>query len=333
MGQITNCRICNQSIETKRLFDVKEMMFGFREEFKYFQCSNCQCVQIVDNIADLSAYYPKDYFKHMSESLWPIPDWSATMGAASVNFQEVYATLGTKDWEAIITNKVIDNYIKRANITMDASILDVGAADGLFLLALRKVGFSGRLLGIDPYKEEMHYESGVSLKSMTIFELSSQPLWDLITFNHSFEHMMNPIKTLRAAAERLGEDGICLIRVPVVPSYAWNRYGVHWVGIDAPRHYFIPSIKSMTILAEEAGLVLFDTFYDSTALQFWASEQYARNIPFYDESSWAINPLNSKFSFAQMGVFERRAHELNAKGQGDQAVFYLRKKVANAPGN
>jgi spermidine synthase len=81
----------------------------------------------------------------------------------------------------------------------------------------------------------------------------------------------------------------------------------------------------MQILAEQAGLELSEVVYDSSAFQFWASEQYALNIPLYDNRSYAVAPKASYFTKEQIAAFEKRAKELNHAKLGDQAVFYLRR--------
>ncbi len=44
-----------------------------------------------------------------------------------------------------------------------------------------------------------------------------------------------------------------------------------------------------------------------------------------DPRSWAENPTQSIFGPAQIKEFTKRAQQLNAIKQGDQAAFYLRK--------
>jgi hypothetical protein len=123
-----------------------------------------------------------------------------------------------------------------------------------------------------------------------------------------------------------------VIRIPTVSSYAWKHYGVNWVQLDAPRHFYLHSLESMRFLVEQAGLKLSEVVYDSTAFQFWASEQYALNIPLYDDRSYAVSPKRSYFTKEQIAAFEKRASELNRTNLGDQAAFYLRKpKTRTSP--
>lgn len=56
-------------------------------------------------------------------------------------------------------------------------------------------------------------------------------------FHHSFEHIADPFETL-CSVRRLLSSGTCLIRIPIVDSWAWENYGVNWIQIDAPRHFF-----------------------------------------------------------------------------------------------
>lgn len=50
------CRICNNS-NNNAVYEAKEMLFGTRDKFAYFQCSKCECLQIFDIPANISKYY------------------------------------------------------------------------------------------------------------------------------------------------------------------------------------------------------------------------------------------------------------------------------------
>ena len=57
------CRICrNEHGNTS--FQAREMMFGFGDEFEYVECAQCGCLQIRSYPADLSKYYPSNYYPH-----------------------------------------------------------------------------------------------------------------------------------------------------------------------------------------------------------------------------------------------------------------------------
>ena len=54
-----NCRICGKENEGPT-YKVREMQLGTEEEFEYFQCSNCECLQIKDFPPSIDKFYPKN---------------------------------------------------------------------------------------------------------------------------------------------------------------------------------------------------------------------------------------------------------------------------------
>src|SRR5687767_9724261 len=57
------CRICsNQTDNTTHV--AREMHLGLGEEFNYFKCARCGCLQIEDIPPDLSRFYPSYYYSY-----------------------------------------------------------------------------------------------------------------------------------------------------------------------------------------------------------------------------------------------------------------------------
>ena len=214
------------------------------------------------------------------------------------------------------------------SIPKHSKILDVGCGAGHLLHAMQEAGFT-KLLGIDPFNaNDIAYDNGLRVEKKSIHELelkSQDDGWDLIMFNHSYEHVFDQLEVLQKAHELLKPGGICMVRIPTVTSWAWHTYGVDWVQLDAPRHLFLHSIKSMHILADKTGFKLDDVIYDSFAFQYWGSMQYRNDIPLSAENSYAVNPGKSMFSNEQIKEFETQSKQLNQEKAGDQAAFYLSK--------
>jgi Methyltransferase domain len=143
--------------------------------------------------------------------------------------------------------------------------------------------------------------------------------------HHSFEHMADPNAVMGHLRRLIMPSGCVLIRMPVV-GYAWRHYHSDWVQLDPPRHLFVQSAISMLLLAERWGFWVDEsqTLFDSTDFQFWGSEQYRRDIPLWDERSYAHGLHRSMFSAAEIANFRRRAAQLNTKRDGDSAGFFLR---------
>lgn len=318
------CRICNNN-EGNKTFEIREMMFGSRDEFKYFQCSRCHCLQIAEIPQDLHRYYPPDYYSYFSHTV------------SNTGFIKRIKKFARKqrDFYALFNRGAAGKFIykffpeeplrilSKLNLSKDESILDVGCGHGCILYSLKNNGFNN-LLGIDKYiNGDIEYENGLKIQKKSIHDVKGN--WNLIMFNHSFEHFPEPQQTLNIVSKLLVENGTCLIRIPIISSWAWRHYGANWVQIDAPRHLFLHSIESIETMAHKAGLVSEKTIYDSNEFQFWGSEQYKENIPLNDVRSYKVNPANSIFSRKDIAEFKLKAKELNLKKQGDSASFFLRK--------
>lgn len=325
------CKIC-ENYKNNKLYDFKEMQFGFREKFKYFQCSNCNCLQIMEIPSKMEKYYPSNYYSYFHQGPYQKKDKNFIIKAikdARNNYAITNAGIMGRIIYSIFPNEylksIIDLYFPcrdRKNLLNKAKkILDVGCGCGNLLWHLKEFGFRN-LLGVDPYIiDDITYSNGLKIFKKDIDDLSEK--FDLIMFHHSFEHLQDPLKTLQSASRLLIERGTCLLRIPLVDSYAWEHYRENWFALDAPRHFFLHSIKSIEILADKVDLVIKQIIYDSTEQNLWASEQYAKNIPFESEMSYIKNKEKSAFSIKDIKEFKKKAVTLNKEGNGDQAAFYL----------
>jgi SAM-dependent methyltransferase len=219
--------------------------------------------------------------------------------------------------------------LSKCNASFGSGILDVGCGNGRLLLRLKEWGFTN-LTGVDLYFNDKITSdgtfAGLNVNEVKIIKGEISALdgrYDVIMLHHSFEHMPEPLKTLSEIHRLLSPDGCALIRMPTVSSYAWRHYGVNWLGLGAPRHFFLHSLKSMEILASQAGFRIKEIEFNSTRNQFWGSEQCLRGIPFNDPSSYACNRKKSIFTRKQIRSFGNRTNELNAKKLGDQISVYL----------
>lgn len=290
-----NCAICNGATGTEHIF--REMMFGTREEFVYWECSACGCLQI-DNIPEnLSNYYPDGYYS-FSSHLTPLEIWLYRAYFKAPRLARHIRQAGA-------FQAVIDARPKRG-----ARLLDVGCGAGKLVVVLRGLGFDAH--GTDPY---------VKVETPTVRRASLAEAangWDLIMFHHSLEHMSDNVGVLRCAREKLALDGTCLVRIPLA-AWAWRHYKGNWVQLDAPRHLVIHTFDSFRRTAELAGFRIDKVTFDSTAFQFYGSELYARDIPLRTKDL-----KTTRVKSATMRSYNARAVDLNRQQLGDQAAFYLK---------
>lgn len=318
------CRICRNT-GPNSIYITHEMMFGYRDPFTYFQCSACGCLQIETLPPEMSRYYPHAYYSFTPAIAQPTSaGLIARIRAALGRKRDSYALFRRGLIGAALFNlKPDDSYHSASDIglTTRSRVLDVGCGSGERLLALHQAGLR-YLLGVDPFLEgDIVYPNGVRIRKGTIHDIDG--IFDVIMFHHSFEHLSDPIATLQSVLRIMAPDGLCLIRIPTVSSYAWEHYRESWVQLDPPRHFFLHSVESMRHLAGHVGLRVERIVYDSTAFQFWGSEQYMNDIPLHSARSHLVAPKDSIFSETDIHHFEVAARRLNAQGLGDQAAFYL----------
>lgn len=313
------CEICDNE-ELNEILKIKEMMYGTGEIFDYLKCGNCGCLQIVKIPENIEKYYLNEnyYSFETKNELSPLISFI-------INKRDEYYLLKKSYLGRLISIEYPDDFFSilgGLNLNYNSKILDVGCGSGKFLFHLKELKFR-QLMGIDPHLDNEIITDALIIKKKTLDQLPNKQKFDLILFSHSFEHMKDPLETLTKVRNILAEKGKCIIQMPVKTEYIWNKYGVDWVQIDAPRHFFVYTINSFEILVKNAGLKLQKTVFDSTQFQFWGSEQYKRNIPLESKNSYKNNPKKSIFTKEQMKRFENKSKELNKKSLGDQAIFIL----------
>ena len=309
-------------------------MFGLRDSFEYFQCRECGCLQIARFPADMLRYYPPSYSplgqvtpRSASGGVW---QWAIARRNEFAVVQRgllgrvLYRIFPDEPLREAVTERFPGGGVSLVGLRTSSRILDVGCGSGAFLLRLWEAGFRS-LQGVDLYVEKhLEYPGGLRVLKGSIGACTGE--WDVIMFHHSFEHLPDPLETLKTATGLLAGRGTIVVRMPVVPSYAWERYGVAWVQLDAPRHFFLHSRDSMARLAQAVGLRVERVAYDSTEFQFLGSELYLRDIPLMSQEPGAPNYFQeSGFAPEEVRKYRRLAEELNASERGDQAAFYLKK--------
>ncbi|WP_258104788.1 class I SAM-dependent methyltransferase [Marinoscillum sp. MHG1-6] len=310
------CQICGNDNDNKQLI-ANEMMFGTRDEFQYLECGQCGCLQLIDVPENLSTYYPPDYYSFQEEPgdiRSKVDSW-------------IKKKVAIHRWKGSFIGKLLLPLHKRhlrwlgpdCGINKNSRILDVGCGGGKLLKEMKHIGFRN-LTGIDPY-----IESDIDLGDLPILKRELHELdgeYDFIMFHHSFEHMIDPKVALNNAVKLLAKDGSILIRVPVADSYAYKTYGVNWVELDAPRHIFLHTVKSMESLVSACDMEIHAIRYDSSRFEIVGSEKHKRGIPSSDDTKI--------FSKEELTEIDEQVDKLNENGEGGRACFYI-KPVGQLP--
>lgn len=296
-------------------------MFDTRKEFDFLLCGNCGCLQLLFPPSNMQEYYPADYYSYnlpYSNNNY-IKDWIIKLRDLSII--EKKDNLISLLIQFIKPSSDLIRILRETNISKDSKILDIGSGSGTSILPLVKIGL--KITGIDPYIAEPINYKGMRILKKEISQVNEK--WDLIMLNHVFEHFSNPEQELLKISALLNKNGRCLIRTPVIPSFSWGKYKINWVQIDAPRHFFIHSIKSIELLADRTKFKIEKIIFDSSPFQFLGSEFYERNIAKKDRD-FRMTKDNRHFSNKQLKQFKDLTKALNENKFGDQAAFILFKQ-------
>lgn len=307
------CSICHNR-ENNHVHIAREMMFGLRDEFRYLECAACGCLQLIDIPTDWSRYYPPTYASLRTASrlkTYLRHQW------ASYTFGR-FNPLGWTVAFALDPQPAIAA-VRRACISKEANILDVGCGTGYLLQDMHYLGFQ-RLVGLDPHIEgDIEHPGGIRIHRCSIAEMEGS--FDVIMLHHSFEHMDNPLSVMQHLARLLAPQGIVLLRIPVADSDAWRRYGVHWCNLDAPRHIFLHTRASIARLAKKTGLSVTRSYCDSWNVAH-DSYLYSKGIPLNDPTHRWRKTIGDIIRRRNPWL-KTQIHLLNSQNTGDAACFTL----------
>jgi 2-polyprenyl-3-methyl-5-hydroxy-6-metoxy-1,4-benzoquinol methylase len=281
------------------------------ETFTYRLCQGCGSLQITEVPDDLGRYYDASSYSsfNVKTSLVDRPIVQNPLSRA------VLRTVGAVHRR---TGRGLGlRFVRDAGISPRESVIDIGSGIGENLVHMRLLGHR-ELVGSDPFLPEDVDRNGVKVLRRHHTELTGS--YDWVVMNHSFEHVPDPHAMLASATRILAPGGRVLVRMPIMGSVAWDRYGMDWVQVDAPRHLVLYTPRAMDAMAASAGLRVERLFHDSWSFQFWGSELVRRGLPHKGAS---LAQARAHFSKAQIAAWEKESRELNARGQGDAGGYVL----------
>ena len=312
MSEQVLCKVCHSPFTREYIF--REMMFGTRDTFLYYECSGCGCLQIAEVPVNIDKYYPPYYYSFNAK----VPQLEKKSPGIGAILRQFF--INKK--ERKLRRQAI-TYFAPIQIKNHHKILDVGCGKGELICRLFNMGYEF-VEGTDKYlPEPINYDFNVKVMKKDLQEINSNA-YDLVMMHHVFEHMFYPEEELKECYRILKNGSFLMIRIPV-KSYAWEKYQKDWVQLDAPRHFFIHTLKSMTMLAERTGFKMHSKVFDSVDFQFVGSELYKRDVPSHDMATHEPYQVRQLFTKRQMKLFRNEAKILNKNGSGAQAIFYLYK--------
>jgi SAM-dependent methyltransferase len=311
---MTECTICGGATTP---IEVQERMLDIGETFIYNQCSNCGHTHINDIPSDLAKYYnSREYYSFSNQKSFAAV--SNKKAALKMIVKKIFLSLGIK--KNILYSAALKAILSVKNINRRMYILDYGCGSGHFVKELTDLGFMNTR-GYDLFLPENVSTNGELYLSNDI-SLFKNKTWDIITLNHVFEHVHDPVQTLKEIKRIMPAGGRLLLRFPVIDSFAFEKYREHWVQFDAPRHINLFTRKSIHMAIELAGGYRLEKLYDdSFHFQFTGSELYLKQLTLKPKD----NSFRKRLFSPDTYKYHFLAKRLNRQNKGDQIVLILEK--------
>lgn len=134
-------------------------------------------------------------------------------------------------------------------------ILDVGPGSGYYLHILKEWGWKVTGLELNPKAVKMVKDSG--FKEIYQGDMFSRNFkknsFDVVRYSHVLEHVPSPKKELQKVRAVLKKGGKVFIIVPNIDSIFFTIFKDFWYPIEAPRHFYQFSPKTLSKLLLKSG--------------------------------------------------------------------------------
>jgi 2-polyprenyl-3-methyl-5-hydroxy-6-metoxy-1,4-benzoquinol methylase/DNA-directed RNA polymerase subunit RPC12/RpoP len=306
------CNICGGPVTE---IEVTEQMLGLKEKFLYYQCTDCGHTHLSKEPDNIGKYYDTDqYYSFNSKNSFT--EAGLAKPSIKTRLKKILLSLGAK--KNLLFSAALKALLSVRGINRQKKILDYGCGSGHFVKELTALGFSNAR-GYDLFLPENILINGEVYLSNQLAALKNS-CWDIITLNHVFEHVSDPVAVLKELHALMPAGGKLLLRFPVIDSYAFEKYRENWVQFDAPRHVNLFTRKSIQLAVQKAGGYTVENLYDdSFHFQFTGSELYLKRL--------SLNRVDNNRRKRLLSLDTYRYHflakKLNQQNKGDQIVIVL----------
>ena len=214
MPEYVSCNLCGAD-DTRVLFRLRDYRFRVDNAlWNVVQCRRCSLGYLNPrpSVAEIRRYYPEQYYGHRGHM------------ARRYALQADYVS-GTP-----------------------GDLLDIGAARGDFMAAMRNRGWS--VTGIEPGPTENPHGLRI-VRQRYPEECDLEPeSFDAVTAWAVFEHLHDPASAFKCAASLVRPGGVLIVQVPNLRSINARYARLE----DVPRHLYFFSPTTLRRYAERAGL-------------------------------------------------------------------------------
>jgi SAM-dependent methyltransferase len=240
VGGVLSCPACENPLPTTPAIRGRDRLHGTPGEFVVYVCRRCGSGRTLPFVApeDLAELYPPSY------NAFALPANVVLRGAATALFRWRY-------WWGLRRPPLVE-----LSPLAPGRLLDVGSGRGDLGLVLGEHGW--RVTGVEPSREACDEANARGAPTLhgTLATVSTRldSDFDAIVFQHSLEHVAEPVDDLRLARQHLSPGGLLLVSLPNFDCWQSRRFGSDWFHLDLPRHRAHLTARGIDFLLRRAGL-------------------------------------------------------------------------------
>jgi 2-polyprenyl-3-methyl-5-hydroxy-6-metoxy-1,4-benzoquinol methylase len=257
--QVENCALCGTPGQNAYA-ELEDRLHGVPGKWNYALCLECELLWLSNR--PQSEHVPALYSSYYTHVMPEMPEFS-TARSIQRSIKRGVVKSGLVDVLSAPTHWRELWYGDQEH----ARFLDVGCGNGQFAGIMQRTGWEVR--GIEPDEQaatiaRKFLDTPVHAGNLDTAEFDDGE-FDLIRLSHVLEHLDDPLQALVKCYRLLRSGGRLIISTPNLHSLGHRyRFGVHWLHLDPPRHFFLFSPKSLHRLAKAAG---FDEVRISTSVR------------------------------------------------------------------
>lgn len=218
-----SCPICKQA----RLINAQQNCTDYitKQTFELLNCPHCGCYMTVGDMQQ--DYYGQTYYNSKKGKFNPIIEKIFKLNHQR-NAKQFYQRFQPQ------------------------RILEIGCGRAYLLKELRQIGCKVYCLESSEAAEWILNNPDVNVVTENKLDFPAQ-YFDLIIYWHVFEHLSDPVASLRQVGAVLADNQRLCISVPNVDSYQAKLNLSTWFHLDVPRHLYHFTPQGLVMLLESEG--------------------------------------------------------------------------------
>ncbi len=268
------CLFCSSDRSKIEVNDVEDIYFlADPGKFCFRRCNDCSSLWLESRPSGqrlLDAY--TKYYTHSSSSEAAKPNQlKSTLRDAYLKSKfggspEIFSKAASSVLSVFGRDHLgLDHHFRFAP-KAPAQVLDYGCGNGDYLRRLHPHGYDLTGVEYDPHLIQDLASRNISVADIrTIDDRDWAQSFDHISISHVIEHVPDPLIVLQRLYDWLRPGKTLFIEVPNADATGLEIFGRYWRGLEAPRHFALPSRRGLVNALFEAGFLEVKQYISRTA--------------------------------------------------------------------